>query len=358
MSLSTLLSSWAARFSVSSGETAQWPGWIVLIASLGLFALLVYKISLPRPIPGIPHNALAATSILGDIPEMLSHMRETPSGDFVSYISESMFRLNSPLIQVFVRPLSLKGNRPMLVLGDARETQDILLRRSREFDRSPSMGDIVRGIAPSHHIHLRSEDAVFKAQRRLIQDLMTTGFLRDIAGPIIHRSSELLIELWRLKCQAAKERPFEASGDLSSAVIDAITSFAFGNAFRDQHSATRPAIEMMRHYLREKSSNNEAVSTTIHDPQDEPVVFPDGTLDEVLQAILDLRETGGELQGNPFPRLTWAYLMRKPRISNAWRIKEKWFGVELALAADRMQQSEGSIKHNYLALTKLLQVVS
>ncbi|KAI0202672.1 cytochrome P450 monooxygenase [Astrocystis sublimbata] len=341
------LRDWLDQVSARLQDTGQRPAWsiVLALAVLSIF-FYVYRLALPRLIPGIPYNAAAARNVLGDVPEMLSHMRQS-RGDFVTWISETVKRLDSPLVQVFVRPLSLNGNRPMLILADARETHDILLRRSREFDRSPSMGDLALGIAPSHHIHLRTDDAQFKSQRRLVQDLMTTGFLRDIAGPIIHRSTEVLIELWRVKCRAAEGRPFEASADLSLAVLDAITSFAFGDSFRTEHSATRPALEALQE-LSQGGGNERKGTMPVQTPNDDgkPFLFPRGNLDEVLQAILDLRETVGDLQGNPLPRLTWAYVMRKPHIRRAWKVKEECFCSELRSAVDHMysDSSESGVR--------------
>lgn len=302
----------------------------VLLGSALLIVLLVYRLALPKPIPGIPYNVSAARSILGDIPAMASHIKHTKGNSFVTYLSATTANLGSPLVQLFVRPLA--GNPPMLVLADARESQDVLLRRGRQFDRSPSMGDLAWGIAPGHHIHLRTEDPGFKAQRRLVQDLMTPSFLHGVAGPVIHASTRVMVDLWRAKCRVACGRPFEAEHDLSNVVMDAITAFAFGEAFRARHSTTQSALD--------------AVLRAKHDGKGfggklgEPVHFPAGTVDQVCQAILDLTYTVGDLQGNPLPKLTWAYVMRKPRISKAWKIKETSIRGELSSAVERMQASE------------------
>ncbi|KAI0534840.1 cytochrome P450 monooxygenase [Xylaria digitata] len=332
------LSVWTKRFVLDKIDLSS--SFPVLLPIVGLLLALACWLALPQPIPGIPYNASAARSIFGDIPSMLLHMSRN-RGDFVTYISETMETLDSPLVQVFMRPLKLGGNKPMLVLADARETQDILLRRSREFDRSPSMGDLVWGIAPDHHIHRRTEDAGFKAQRRLIQDLMTPAFLRGIAGPVIHRSTQVLIDLWRVKCRAAEGRPFEAALDLSYAVMDAITAFAFGETFRAQHSTTKPALEALEAFLRIEAEAERDSSVCKKGGVEEPVQFPRGSVDEVLQAILDLTETIGELQGNPLPKLMWMYVLRKPRISRARCIKEACIRNELESAASRVETAAG-----------------
>lgn len=42
-----------------------------------LVLFVIYRAALPRPIPGIPHNKDAASKILGDIPEMMGHVKRT-----------------------------------------------------------------------------------------------------------------------------------------------------------------------------------------------------------------------------------------------------------------------------------------
>lgn len=199
-----------------------------------------------------------------------------------------MKSLNAPLIQVFIQPLS----KPLLVLADFRETQDLMLRR-KDFDRSSDMGDLVKGLAPNHHIHLKT-NAGWKTQRRLIQDLMTPSFLHNVAGPVIHQNASVLIELWCIKSRIANGRPWEAAKDINQVALDAVMSFAFGDRFRN--SATKAALEVVKG-LDERVERSRGL--------DELAEFPPGRIDEVQQAILDLSGTVGEMQGSPLPKLTW-----------------------------------------------------
>lgn len=72
---------------------------------------------------------------------------------------------------------------------------------------------------------------------------------------------------------------------------------------------------------------------------DEAVEFPIGRLDELIQATLDLTETVGQVQGNPLPALTWAYVNRKPRIKKATKIKEDYTMKELSDAVKRLEDT-------------------
>jgi len=104
------------------------------LALIGAAVLLtlsyaLYRWALPRPIPGIAHNKDAAKSILGDAPEAL---RFSEHSEIVTWMKETMIKLDEPMIQVFMKPLS----KPWVVVADYREAQDVCSRRTREFDRS------------------------------------------------------------------------------------------------------------------------------------------------------------------------------------------------------------------------------
>ena len=163
---------------------------IVVLVVLGARLLLglVRQLLLPKPIPGIPYIEASAQSIMGDIPAMTEHIKAT-DGTFVTYLRSVMERLNSPVVQVFMFPLG----KPMVLLGDFAEAHDMLLRRENEFERSATLGDLLLGILPRHHVHLPTGPQ-WKSQRLLIRDLMTPSFLHNVAGPVLYRSTAELVE--------------------------------------------------------------------------------------------------------------------------------------------------------------------
>ncbi|KAL4946454.1 hypothetical protein BDV06DRAFT_234057 [Aspergillus oleicola] len=276
---------------------------VIVGASLLALLYLIYSALLPKPIPGIPYNERAVTRLLGDIPAMREHIAGTDGGTIVTYIQEVMRTLNAPL--------------PMLVLGDFHETRDISIRRDKEFDRAHTLGNKVRGLAPNHHIHLKTT-STWIAQRQLIQDLMTPSFLYNIAGPVIHEHVCTMIELWRMKSTIAKGRPWHAADDINHIALDAVMAFSFGGM--SKHNATQPTLEAVQTMMGVEMAG----SADTHFNIDKPVSFPRENMDDVLQAILDLTETVGELQDNPLPPgLTWAYIMRRPRIRKATRTVER-----------------------------------
>ena len=146
------------------------------------------RLLLPKPIPGIPYIEASARNVMGDIPAMLEHIKAT-DGTFVTYLRSVMDRLNSPVVQVFMFPLG----KPLVLLGDFAEAQDMLLRRENEFGRSATLGDLLVGILPSHHVHLPT-GTQWKSQRQLIRDLMTPSFLHNVAGPVLYEKTIDLLD--------------------------------------------------------------------------------------------------------------------------------------------------------------------
>lgn len=296
-----------------------------------VFALrFLYSLALPKPLPGIPYNRESARRILGDVLGIKYHMAEKEGGTFITYILETMKALDAPLIQVFIRPFS----RPLLILGDFPEAHDMLVKR-KEFDRSHTLGDLVLGLAPDHHIHLPTGTA-WKAQRRLVQDLMTPSFLHNVAGPSIHQHVTTMVEMWDAKSEMADGRPWAAGDDINHMALDAVTAFAFGEGFK--HNATRPALDAVVHVGPAFIENVKRTS------QNEPVIFPVVQVDSALQATLDLTETVGRVQGNPVPALTWAYVTRTPKVKRAIRIKEDFIMEELRAGVARQERTKSGHK--------------
>ncbi|RYP24612.1 hypothetical protein DL765_000438 [Monosporascus sp. GIB2] len=298
---------------------------VVVLLLLGgrLLVGLMHQLLLPKPIPGIPYIEASARSILGDIPAMAEHIKAT-DGTFVTYLRSVMERLNSPVVQVFMFPF----RKPLVLLGDFAEAHDMLLRREHEFERSATLGDLLLGILPSHHVHLPTGPQ-WKAQRLLIRDLMTPSFLHNIAGPVLYKTAVDLVELWRTKARLAEGRPFDAHEDIYHFALDAMSGFTFGHGFH--YSILRPTAEAVQGL---DMAAQKALSST--DPKEDPVSFPHGKQPDLMWAFTELTELVAYLLGNPFPHLTWAYVLRKPASKKAYRIKETFIHGELQGAVQRL----------------------
>lgn len=124
-----------------------------------LYALYLY--SLPKPLPNIPYDPAAAKSILGSAASLVAHQKSRQR--FASWFAQEAKRLNSPLCQVWLLPFS----KPQIVLNDAREAQDLLQRRGKEFTRSTSTAVGLYGTMEEFHLGFVSEDYRFKRNKEV-----------------------------------------------------------------------------------------------------------------------------------------------------------------------------------------------
>ena len=137
---------------------------IALLISSHLCFTLWY--ALPKPLPGIPYNPISARRILGDAPDLFKW--KAKHGDLYAYLAQLAVELNSPIFQVFMRPLG----RPWVVVMDHREAHDIMTRRTKEFDRSKFFGQAFMALLPKHHVSMPTGDE-WHAHRRLVSDTVS-----------------------------------------------------------------------------------------------------------------------------------------------------------------------------------------
>jgi len=201
-------------------NTVQYPLLVFSVISALLF--YIYRKALPHPLPGIPHHAVSAKRLTGDIPQLAAHKIAT--GELLNWFLTQTHSLRSPLVQIFVGPF----RAPTLILNDFRESEDILTRRTKEFDRSPLTTAFFEGIIPRSTIGMPSHD-LFKEQRRLWAGTMTTEFLHSVSAPSIFKSCQELVELWTRKARLAEDAPFQADKDLRHMSLDAVWALALGS---------------------------------------------------------------------------------------------------------------------------------
>ncbi|TQN70001.1 Cytochrome P450 monooxygenase TRI13 [Colletotrichum shisoi] len=318
------------------GAVLPSPSHALCFAAAGLCLYLLYRWALPRPIPGIPHNEVAARHILGDIPSLKEGIDRT--GEFNLWLLEQSARLRSPIFQVLIRPLG----RPIVVLTDFRETQDILMRR-RDFDRSSLVADLLEGVGRQHHIHMKT-GAEWKRHRRLLQDLMSPAFLHEVAAPTVYAGVLRLIALWEDKARIADGRPFEAETDIYYAALDAVTSFVFGGGF--PHSAIRPTVDLVEALteddvarLRERADTaGSSAGGGGGGGSAGPLDFPQGKCDETIEATLNVAASIEQLQGSPIPRIKWWFVERQAAMRRTFRTKKAYVSAEITKALDRLRE--------------------
>lgn len=285
---------------------------------------LLYNWALPKPIAGIPYNVEATKRLLGDIPSVLDGIKRT--GEFNAWVNEQADKFKSPLFQVFVRPLG----KPLLILSDFREAQDILMRR-KDFDRSSLDADLLEGAGRNHHIHLKTGDE-WKRHRRLLQDLMSPQFLNEVAAPTVYAGVSRLIQLWNDKARIAEGRPFSVELDIYYGSLDAVMTFTFGGSFPS--SALRPTADLVKGLGAEDIRRLRGSSLS----SDEALEFPTEECDEKIRATLGVANSLEYLQGSPIPRLKWWFVERLPSLRRVFHVKRTYVREEIYKALNRLQE--------------------
>ena len=303
----------------------------LLLSILGFALWRLYLALLPKPIPGIPHNPASARSIFGDIPGYLRASARTREP--ITWLLSQARATGSPISQIFLAPF---GGRPFVMVTDFRETQDILVRRGKEFDRSSVLIDTLGVALPHHHI-VRKTDAGWRSQRRLLQDMMLPKFLHNVAAPNICASVTQLVGLWRAKTDIASGRPFTAEKDIYYAALDAVLEFTFGASFA--HRAVKPQLDAMLKLdqVEVRKLQGEAADA------DKPVEFVDAPLHETVVATLDSGDVIEDLQSSPFPRLMLWWKKKNAKFVKTWDTKNQFLEEEILKAVARMEkQTEAS----------------
>jgi hypothetical protein len=292
---------------------------------LGLTVLalyLLYKWALPKPISNIPFNPLALHSLFGDIPAMIKETK-TKDQTHMDWIIQQMKNLESPIIQLFLSPV----HRPTVILADFRETQDIMLRR-KDFDRSTNIRGLLEDVIPDHHIYEQT-NSIFRAHRKLVQDVMLPSFIQKVAGPAFHANIMKLVRVWELKATIANDSPFLATQDIQGAVLDAVYSFAFGECYKS--STTLPKIEML-----ERWKNNTGEASREVTESDKPFIFPDVIFDDLINATIDLAKAPQGLQGSPIAKLQAKIKMNMPHFRRVRKIRDDFLRGSLQSAVSKL----------------------
>jgi len=190
---------------------------IPLAVAFGVLGLVyfLYRFAMPRPLGYIPYDPTNARKPFGDLPSIVRRSKETGS------LSPGMFdiarKLKTPIAQI----LTPGFVPPFIVLNDPRETEDIMLRRNREFDRSPTTTRLFAPLVPRSTLAQLTTPEL-RAQKRLWSGVMNADFLRRVVAPNIHLAALDLIELWTLKAASASGAPISVAKDFNHAALDAI----------------------------------------------------------------------------------------------------------------------------------------
>ncbi|RSL42925.1 hypothetical protein CEP54_015300 [Fusarium duplospermum] len=288
------------------------PPGLGLAVFVGLFLVLL-RLARPKPIPGIPHNVEAAKSLLGDIPEF----RADPNRR--EWWASQVVKHQSPMVQVFLRPFS----RPLVFVADHWEATDIMTRRLKEFDRSDETVNTFVGVAPAHHINMRSSNPQFKRNKELIRDLMSVNFLQDVSAPEMYQKFALLVDLWTSKLRLAKGRPFNVCEDIHHAALDIVMAASFG-------------LEPEQSQIAKQTRELAVESST--GGQNDVIEFKHVHLDEELGCFTTLADSIVVAVRSPLPRLShFLYRNFSPTMRRAAAGRDKLRNREIAKSIERMK---------------------
>ncbi|KAH7131750.1 cytochrome P450 [Dactylonectria estremocensis] len=262
----------------------------------------------PKPIPGIPYKHAAARSILSDVPSMMKWKKDTR--ETFSWMTEQCKRLNAPMAQVFVSPFSL----PWVLVTDARECEDVLTRRSREFDRARFTTDVVQPILREHHFPFPSGSKQ-RAHRSLLSDLMTPAFLNEVAAPRLYDATMELLQLWLRKAALACGHPFAAEEDIANTALDTIWA---------------ASIELL----------TQRSTIDLPSKQDLPVVFPQAPIPYDVECIRTEINSIEVSLASPLPGLSYFFYLKLLSIWRAFRRKDLMLSDALKDSLGRLGSEE------------------
>jgi cytochrome P450 len=290
----------------------------VLTAALIGIGYLIRRALIPKPIPGIPYKKASAERLLGDGFPLLKWKAE--HGEMFGYVANLAYELNTPIFQMFARP----GGKPWVVLADHREAHDIMVRRTKEFDRSKFFGDIWVPVVPQMHAHMPTGDE-WRAHRRLLGDTMSPSFLNEVAGPQMWESTQNMIELWKTKARLAQGRPFAVAKDLHKSALDIIWAATFGFETGSARAQTK---------LLSSFSKLDDLPDV-----DEAITFPIAADPPAFESIMTLSNGLGIGVKSLMPRIHLHFAFNTyPSLVAARRVKENMIQAELKRAVEKFSK--------------------
>ncbi|PSK46517.1 Cytochrome P450 94C1 [Elsinoe australis] len=289
----------------------------VVCGIIGALCYLIYRATIPTPFAGIPYDK-SYVKPFGHAGDQIAWVKKNET--VFDWMALQGRRLQSPIYQLFLMPFS----KPTLVITDPRECQDILLRRAKEFDRSTWFTDLFLGTIPDHHIVQQTNDR-FRAQRRLLADTMTTGFLHNVAAQHLHEQTVNLISLWRTKSRLASNHAFPIQDDINEMALDSIWAVAFGTEI--------DTVKTQDTFLQSKPTIPVPNSPSC------PIDFPKPPLPAAFHSIMYLSDSILYAIRSPHPRLGHWWFRQSSAFKAAKSHKDKLIAERLADAKSRLLNS-------------------
>ncbi|KXS94425.1 hypothetical protein AC578_9357 [Pseudocercospora eumusae] len=309
----------------------------VVLAIISILGVYLYNAGRPRPLPDIPYNPISAKRFLGDGPDLFKWAAE--HGSPYGYLPEMIKKLDSPIVQVFLRPFG----RPWIIVADPYEAHDVRTRRFKEFDRSNFLGELFVTLLPKMHIHMPTGEE-WKSHRKLIADTMSPAFLGSVAGPQMWESTQNIITLWRRKAELAQGRPFDASKDVVKGALDIVVAATFG----EECGSARAQIAALKDAKIDLPSNKdtEILFPKARDP-------PDFESIETLTTSLDIPVS------SLFPKLAHRFALNfSPSLISARRAKDTMLKTKLEQAHQKFSnQTQDTNTQTFRHMTSALDLL-
>lgn len=318
----------------AGGLLGQYTLWL-LLPSVGI--PLAWYFCLPRIMPGIPYDAKSAGRPWGDALKLLKAARH--GSDILHVFADMCIDLGSPIVQFLNVPWT---EARMVVVSDFREIEDILTRRTKEFDRLDGTKDALNPLLREATLNMVSNDR-FKAQRKLWAGVMTPEFVNKIASLHVHTSCLNLVKLWKRKAELAQEQPFDAVDDLRYEGFDAIWGFTFGTELGSTEAQWQHQLQI------------DPASLQLSENKEKAIDLPKGEPPALYQTIRKLLDRLEEIVGSPLPTIHTWLIVKSPSFRRALREKEE--RVSELVASSRANFAGSSYADEELATSAMDQVL-
>ena len=195
-----------------------------LLCTAGLLILsLLSFLFIPKPLANIPYTRSSAWIAWGDLLSLALHNFRTH--EVFDWLDKQCIKHTSPIVQVFLPNYSI--TRPVVIVTDQQEIEDITIRRSAIFDRTPLMHAWFDVLFPRSTVTMQTTPE-FKEKRRLFLTVLQNAFMTKVTAPCIYQASQRLLQLWERKMHAAGGFPFDASEDIQQTMVEMIVPMLTG----------------------------------------------------------------------------------------------------------------------------------
>lgn len=310
---------------------------VISALSLALTAALLrlyHTATHRRPYTTIPYNRPSTRRLFGDIPDLTivaQQIRDPTKSMLVQFR-----KLQSPIIQLFLAPFW----KPLVFVNETREVEDLIQNRSKEFDKAPSSVDPFRPIVPGASIcKVRGPEWI--AQVRLWSDVISVGYLRDVAAPLMHASALDLVALFKAKAAVADGQPFRVAEDFRIATFDVIWKAILGTDLHGLRNERGAVIEHADEIVKKASKN--------------------APVDMVTAPKCDEWNAGMYFMGvipatvmSPFPRVLHFFYSLTPTYRKHWAIKTRLKKECFENSQSRLAEEGADEKKDVCALDRAL----